>query len=144
MDIAQIKKSRAILKEVANRIEEHPEKYNQTSWCGTACCIAGHIVFSQGAKRIKGSDDSVKVKTSEFSIPVKDLAYQMLGFPNSASIPWDIIYLFKPDPAIYWANDRWQAKWRNAKTGQERANVAANYIRKYIIPNVFPLKRKIQ
>lgn len=28
---------------VAAKIIKHPELYNQENWCGTACCIAGHL-----------------------------------------------------------------------------------------------------
>lgn len=27
---------------VLAHIEQHPEEWNQLSWCGTACCLAGH------------------------------------------------------------------------------------------------------
>jgi hypothetical protein len=29
---------------VADYIEQHPEQYNQSEWCGTECCIAGHAL----------------------------------------------------------------------------------------------------
>lgn len=32
----------------ADHIEKNPDKYDQTSWCGTACCIAGHAALASG------------------------------------------------------------------------------------------------
>jgi hypothetical protein len=32
------------LLEVADRIEKHPETFDMANWCGTACCVAGHLV----------------------------------------------------------------------------------------------------
>jgi hypothetical protein len=34
---------REILEEVKRRIRENPESYTQQSFCGSQCCIAGHI-----------------------------------------------------------------------------------------------------
>ena len=33
-----------LLNKVKAAILEHPDKFHMGSWCGTACCIAGHVV----------------------------------------------------------------------------------------------------
>ena len=35
--------TRELLETVKQRILEHPGDYDQATFCGTACCIAGHI-----------------------------------------------------------------------------------------------------
>lgn len=40
---------------VAAAIEKHPEKFDMTNWCGTACCIAGFAYRLSGST----SDDIV-------------------------------------------------------------------------------------
>lgn len=136
MDIEQIKKSRKILKNVADIIESEPKKYDQDNWCGTSCCIAGHIVFSQGAKRIKSQDFFVKFNNKERR--VLSLAYKLLGIKNNVKID----KLFGPYPELYW-EDKWALQYSKAKNRKEKAAVAADYIRKHIIPTVFPLKAKV-
>jgi hypothetical protein len=32
-----------LLRKVAKRIKENPENYDQMTYCGTTCCIAGHV-----------------------------------------------------------------------------------------------------
>ena len=39
------------LKEVVTYIETHPEEWDQTHWCGTACCLAGHAQRMAGRKQ---------------------------------------------------------------------------------------------
>lgn len=138
MDIEQVKKSRKILRDVANDIEAHPKKYDQSSWCGTACCIAGHIVLNQGAKRIKGFGAHVLFENRERT--VKHLAVELLGFNSGWESPI-ILNLFSMMPHENW-HEKWGKKFDYAKTNKERAQIAADYIRKYVIPNVFPLKKK--
>lgn len=75
MDIEQIKKSRKILKEVADKIEKHPKSYDQTNWCGTACCIAGHIVTSNPNAKYVFSSNFIYGRKDYF---VPDLAIKLL------------------------------------------------------------------
>lgn len=35
-------------------IKKHPEEYNQSAWCGTACCVLGHARRIAGSGRLKG------------------------------------------------------------------------------------------
>lgn len=49
----QIKKAAALLRRVRDRILANPKKYDQDRWCGTECCIAGHIAVEAGAKLAK-------------------------------------------------------------------------------------------
>lgn len=43
---------REILEQVKTRIMADPESYNQGSFCGTQCCIAGHIhIVVEGMKK---------------------------------------------------------------------------------------------
>lgn len=37
--------AKRLLRRVRNAILKNPETYNQKNWCGTDCCIAGHIVM---------------------------------------------------------------------------------------------------
>jgi hypothetical protein len=72
---------REILEEVKRRIVAEPEKYNQDSFCGTACCIAGHICAVTGAlgpegwvapinaKRIDSIDRSASESLGEYESP---------------------------------------------------------------------------
>lgn len=39
------------LKEVVAHIETHPEEWNQTIWCGQACCLGGHAGKMAGAPK---------------------------------------------------------------------------------------------
>lgn len=42
------------LQYVARKIVAHPEEYEQRSFCGTACCIAGHLdALRSGRRTIK-------------------------------------------------------------------------------------------
>lgn len=43
---------REILEEVKRRITAKPESYDQGDWCGTTCCIAGHIVAVCNLKKV--------------------------------------------------------------------------------------------
>ena len=38
------------LKEVVTYIETHPEEWDQTQWCGTACCLASHAQRAAGKR----------------------------------------------------------------------------------------------
>lgn len=40
-----------LLLEVKDWIIKHPESYDQDHWCGTQCCIAGHLVLRAGIAR---------------------------------------------------------------------------------------------
>ena len=37
-----------LLKQIAQAVADQPEKLNMSSWCGTACCIAGWAVILAG------------------------------------------------------------------------------------------------
>lgn len=139
MNKEQILKSRQILNDVADKIEANPKRYDQHNWCGTNCCIAGHIVFNAGAKRIKYEDSNVKFKNEVCD--VSDLAIRLLMNGDRIS-NIDIIYnLFKSNPSFYW-RPKWAKQWDKAATREEQAKIAADYIRKYIIPKAFPLRKK--
>ena len=135
MTTEQIKKSRKILRDVANTIEANPKHYNQGNWCNTACCIAGHIVFNQGAKRIKYSDFSVNFNGKERDVNV--LAAQLLGVSPSNR---KIMALFTHSPHYFWEG-KWAERWSKAKNRNEKAVIAVDYIRKYVIPKMFPLNK---
>ncbi len=38
------------LTEVKRRITANPDSYDQAEWCGTACCIAGHLCAVVGRR----------------------------------------------------------------------------------------------
>ena len=37
-------------------IKSHPEKWDQDNYCGTACCIAGHVVLLEDGEFPVGRD----------------------------------------------------------------------------------------
>lgn len=40
--------NKKLMLEVAKRIEEDPTSYDQSSFCGTAFCVAGHAMMAAG------------------------------------------------------------------------------------------------
>lgn len=73
---------REILEQVKQRITHDPATYQQTSFCGTQCCIAGHIdVILNGAEF---HDERLQRQSFESAIEeIEDIANAALGETES-------------------------------------------------------------
>lgn len=125
----KVKNDRAkrALRKVARFILAEPKKYNQEHYCGTACCIGGHIAIMFG-KRIDGS--LFEFEGKEYSIP--DLGMKILGkkIVNHSQ-------LFDATPGIWGWKAGYAEKWEKARTRAQKAQVAHDYIMKYVIPTYY-------
>lgn len=108
-----------LLLEVRDRILAHPENYNQGSFCGTVCCIAGHMVFAADGKYVEHEPADGFLMSS---YRVRDRAAELLGTdPNG---------LF--GTGIIWPPEHYGALF-GATTPRERAQAAADAIIDFII-----------
>lgn len=82
----KLKKAIEILREVEKRILRRPDKYDQTTWCGTSCCIAGHIAIVAGAKSVH--KDSVTVRFGNKKYAAYSFAMKALGLKWTGVNPW--------------------------------------------------------
>lgn len=66
------------------RIQRHPHLWDQTKWCGTAYCLAGHAQLLSGKKSNKFDTASVKYDAADW-----------LG------VSWSVAHwLFRPERTI--------------------------------------------
>lgn len=65
----------AIYQKALRHIEAHPELWNQENWCGTACCIAGHIVKNEGYNAESLGGHTPYIVTMLLKIETKEAAY---------------------------------------------------------------------
>lgn len=57
-----------------------PAKWNQTTWCGTTACLAGHVLAVKGYKKVRGQRDGHEmVSPSGKKIDVSYEAARLLG-----------------------------------------------------------------
>lgn len=124
---------RELLEEVKVRITADPSKYNQNTYCDTACCIAGHIdVILNGPEK----HVSRGIKTQEAIMQISDIALEALGEPED-------IWLFaqprslseedddeEDDPDL-WPRDL-SVEYENATTAAGRAAVGCKAIDRYL------------
>lgn len=83
MTRVQFLQMKNLLSQVKERIKATPTQYNQTTYCGTNCCIAGHIdVILCGPKEHAKKD----------SYHVRRFASQALGLDRN-----DVPDLFSPE-----------------------------------------------
>jgi hypothetical protein len=54
--------NKPLLRKVAKRIKENPEKYDQLSYCDTRCCIAGHAALIIKKPLVKNNQGRVGQK----------------------------------------------------------------------------------
>jgi len=88
-----------LLKKVRDYIAKHPEKYDQSTWCGTACCIAGHAVaLGRAATR-------------------KEVDHRLIG---SVSLSIDAQQLLQLEPSQ--AHRLFHSSWENVAYGRFRVD----------------------
>jgi hypothetical protein len=65
-----------LLKQVRDYISKHPQRYDQSRWCGTACCVAGTAAFLSGevsARKVHTAD-----RNGEIACEIRDIARKAL------------------------------------------------------------------
>ncbi len=126
-----------ILEEVKARITEKPGDYNQKSFCGTGCCIAGHIdvVVNGLEKHLSRSDDTV-VSWLDSVKAIESEGLKALGLPEGehiwlfGSIDSGINEDEHADPD-YWPSDL-AFEYETARSADERAVIGGKAIDRYI------------
>lgn len=66
-----------LLKQVRDYIAKHPERYNQSKWCGTECCVAGTAAFLSGkvtSRKVRAADPMSTWANTE----IRDIARRAL------------------------------------------------------------------
>ena len=135
MTKTQIKDARKILFVVANRIKKYPENYNQKFWCGTACCIAGHIVqANKSAKPIYGN--SFRYRKLSYSVDFLAKKFLHLDTDELNDFFNDV---FHTSAELHWPK-KYALQLQRAKSNERKAEITHNFIKDYIIPKYFPLK----
>jgi hypothetical protein len=86
---------RTILEEVKRRIVADPASYNQQNYCGSVCCIAGHIdILLRGSRAHKESSDKnpcmIWIVAEDF-IGERDpwLFSGVESWPHDLGLAWD-------------------------------------------------------
>ena len=102
--------NKALLKAVAERIIARPENYNQNQFCGTVCCIAGHVALMTGIDIDPYKDYFSSLRKIQ----------QLLELTNKQ---WGDLCLF----AFYWPKE-FADKWENTVEPAGRAQVAYDRI----------------
>lgn len=122
-----------LLEEVKRRITADPGAYNQNTYCGTACCIAGHIdVILNGPEK----HVSRGINTQDAITQISDIALEALGEPED-------IWLFAQtnDDPDEWddedlSTDCWPSdlsvEYVQARNAAERAAVGCKAIDRYL------------
>jgi hypothetical protein len=136
------KKAASILRRAKDSILKQPEKYDQGNFCGTAFCIAGHIIANEKSDQWKTILKSYRqerlLTLKELGIESKPyLQYELLsgGFTTSIlaqKILGENIYIYSLfDDANKWP-DPFAEEFYRAITDKERAEVAARRIEHFI------------
>lgn len=77
-----------LLQQVLDHITDNPETWDQTDWCGTSCCVAGHVALAQGWQRTNVHSSRVRRDGEERS--VSQVAREALGLtPDDAERLFD-------------------------------------------------------
>lgn len=86
-----MEEEKVLLRKAAKNIRSHPEKYNQNSFgtntpdqskasdCGSACCIAGHILLVAGWTPIKNGNGQYHSPTGVTSMYASSAAKSQFG-----------------------------------------------------------------
>jgi hypothetical protein len=121
---------RELLEEVKRRIVSNPFNYNQNTFCGTVCCVAGHIDCVVNGAEVHNA----RPARSSFRV-VDNEATAALG---EASSPWlfgQVRDALEEDDAEddpdYWPLDL-SIKYVDADGAEERAAVACEAIDRYL------------
>lgn len=100
---------------VKAQITKCPEKYDQSSFCGTPCCIAGWLDIKMVGVREHMEADARNVWRD---------ALAALGIPEFAATPW----IFRPN---FFGSDKFQEFFR-ARNKKQKARVACRAIDAYL------------
>ena len=128
--------ARELLEEVKRRIVADPGKYDQNTYCGTSCCIAGHIDVI-----LNGSEKHISrgINTGDAIDQIASIALEALGEPEDIWLfaqPMDVT-----DGSDDWDNeeistDCWPVdlsqEYEDATSAAERAAVACKAIDRYM------------
>ena len=110
-----------LLREVRDYIVKYPEKYNQSNWCGSACCVAGTAAFLSGKISVR------KVRTnhssSEFGGSISRIAREALGLSRGQAAR-----LFEP----CWGSLPRRYQVNQSMPPEERAAIAYDRINRFI------------
>lgn len=119
----------ALFAKVKAAILAHPEKYDQSTFCGTAMCFAGHAVAQAGlpivlnekplswarAAKLDGYDrDSVRVRLKGKDVQFEEAAQHLLSLTDGQST---LFYSEESFPETF------QEAYKAAKTDLDRARV---------------------
>lgn len=77
--------AKRLLRRVRYAILKEPQKYNQKNWCGTSCCIAGHIAIlglKDGDIDKINANDKCVYKNGEFVGTISQYAQNKLGLTD--------------------------------------------------------------
>lgn len=97
-----------------------PERYNQSRWCGTACCIAGHAARMEGWKNAGWAF----VRKDGEKVSVEYVARRILGLDS-----WEAGNLFD-GTAHGWAIENGDAV--RSGTAEQRVQAAINELKRYL------------
>lgn len=127
-------KVRELLEEVKRRITADPGKYNQNTYCGTTCCIAGHIdVILNGPERHVSRPPSAAIEQ------ISAVALEALGEPEDIwlfaqpmeNVDVDEDWEEEEDCVDYWPRDlSWE--YKAANNAAQRAAVGCKAIDRYL------------
>lgn len=121
-----------LFEKIKQHILEKPRRYDQGEWgkpqpdvpCGTACCIAGWAAI------LGGINTHEELRGSRMRGFDPDIAAELLGLTEDES---DVVF---DANGMAWAED-YGDRLREAKTPEERADAAAEYIDHIIATNDF-------
>jgi hypothetical protein len=77
-----------LLRRVLTYITEHPDEHDQAVWaarrdCGTACCVAGHVVVMSGYELDWSFDDEVTCDVVGLDDTIGTLAARLLNLTGA-------------------------------------------------------------
>lgn len=113
--------NKPLLRKIASYVEEHPRQYNQGSWCGTSCCIAGHALVLSGVI-------TRKVIVSGGGLGTIRVGYDLWNVGQEAQ---EILGIDKFAAADLFAGS-WMVDLEDLPTKKAKATAAAKLIRKFI------------
>ena len=110
-----------LLRQVRDYIVAHPEKYDQSKWCGSACCVAGTAVFLSG--KISVRKIRAKYSSGEFGRYLFGVAKESLGLSRGQAGR-----LFHP----CWSSLPERYRVYRSMTPEQRAAIAYDRINRFI------------
>lgn len=121
--------NKTLFRKIRNKILRVPEAYDQSRWgdeartpCGTKACIAGHALIEDGFCTPQELNRANGLCSWEDGyVNIEETARKLLGLsPNAASRVFDA-------DGEGWA-EPYETRFREAKTKEAKARVAADYI----------------